>query len=308
MEGYRYDRPSIKRAYYHCVAKYIVCGHYYIETLRDGQKSYFTTHGAMALKNTKGRVTVPSGITYVLCPSDFLAPIQADLMLMPFPNNKQIMIGYPCYDVLYQSKRGDLSKITNQHYYKVIIWMPTFRKGQGDRNDSDRELSMGIPIIANEDEYEELNKKLVVSNILLIIKIHPMQDLSKIKVKSLSNIIVIDGNSVKELGVDNYRLMKDTDAMISDYSSSGIDYLHMDKPIAYTLDDKDDYKIGFIVDDPITLMAGHKLYNISDLYRFIENVSDGLDPYREERIKILDKFFKFHDGHNCERLARHMGI
>ena len=45
VEGYRYNRLSIKRWYYYCIAKYIICGHYMIPSIREEQKSYYTTHG-----------------------------------------------------------------------------------------------------------------------------------------------------------------------------------------------------------------------------------------------------------------------
>lgn len=306
--GVRYNRLSVRRWYYHARAKYIICGHLFIECLRDDQKSYYTTHGAMALKNTKGKVTIPAGVTYILCPSEFLAPIQADLTLMPFPNNKQIILGYPCHDILYNDIKGDLGKITSNKYKKVILWMPTFRKNDSDREDSEREQPLGIPILSTFHDYAKLNKNLKDKGILLIIKIHPMQDIKLISIKDMSNIKVLDANRVKKLGVDNYRLMKDTDALISDYSSSGTDYFHMNKPIAYTLDDKDDYKLGFIVDDPLTLMPGNKIYTTNDLYEFIEEIDSGVDKYQAQRKEVFDKFFKYHDGDSCKRLVEHMGI
>ena len=48
-----------------------------------------------------------------------------------------------------------------------------------------------------------------INNALLIIKIHPMQDLSPIKLHYYSNTRVLNGHSVKKLDVDNDRLMKD---------------------------------------------------------------------------------------------------
>ena len=305
--GIRYNRLNWKRWYYQCIAKYIICGHLFIECCREGQKSYYTTHGAMALKNTKGKTTMPDGVTYILCPSEFLAPIQADLTMMPFPNDKQIYVGYPCHDILYNKGKGDLQKITNRKFKKVILWMPTFRQNSENRTDSEKVQPLGIPLVSTYEEYVRLNCRLMDKGILLIIKIHPMQDIRKIRAADLSNIIILNATKVKKLGVDNYKLMKDTDALITDYSSSGTDYFHMNKPLAYTLDDKDDYRLGFIVDDPTTLMPGNKIYTINDLYSFIEDIDSGLDIFREEREKVFEKFFKFHDGKSCKRLAKHMG-
>ena len=53
-------------------------------------------------------------------------------------------------------------------------------------------------------ELKILNEKLVSLNCLLIIKIHPMQDpLTITNLKDEGNIIVLDAQRVKELGIDN---------------------------------------------------------------------------------------------------------
>ena len=116
--------------------------------------------------------------------------------------------------------------------------MPTFRKGiTFEREDSTAIEPLGIPIFKIMDEIQDLNDYLKTNNALLIIKIHPMQDLNSIKIHDYSNIKVLNGYSVKKLGVDNYRLMKDTDALISDYSSAAYDYMHLDRPVGFTMDD-----------------------------------------------------------------------
>ena len=37
-----------------------------IGIFREGQRAYYLTHGAMALKNTKGNISVPKTISYIL--------------------------------------------------------------------------------------------------------------------------------------------------------------------------------------------------------------------------------------------------
>lgn len=308
VEGYRYNRISIKRNYYHCIAKYIICGHYMIPSVRDGQKSYFTTHGAFSLKAFKGNVNMPDGIDYILTPSNYLKPILADGYMIDYPNKRQILIGFPLHDVLYNNEAGDLKKLTNKDYNKTILWMPTFRKSVDGRVDSKMEQGLGIPIIKSEEIYQQLNDKLHQYNVLLIIKIHPMQDMRAVKIKSLSNIIVIDGNSVKKLEIDNYRLMKDTDALISDYSSVAYDYLHLDRPIAYTMDDAEDYKLGFLVDNPKEFMAGQIIYSYKDFDKFISEILQDKDTYKQKRNALSKKIWEYRDGNSCNRLARHMGI
>lgn len=309
VECYEIYKPSIKKDYLLINAKYILTCQDAIGTLRIGQVAYYLTHGAIALKNTKGNISVPDSMTYILAPSEYLKQIQADLLSIAYPNNRQIILGYPCHDVLYNLKLGDLNKITNRVYKKVILWMPTFRRNKtGDRNDSVIEFFMGVPIIETIDQYHKLNSILNDLNMLLIIKIHPMQDLKQIKIHSDTNIIVLDGNAVKKLNIDNYRLMVDVDGMISDYSSSGTDFLHTQKPIAYTLDDIKQYKLGFIVENPLEFMPGMKIYGFDDLIRFVMSIYNNEDEYYTERKEVLNKMFCYHDGNSCKRLVEHMNL
>ena len=309
VKGYRYNFPSIKRVYYHCIAKYIIFGHFLIPSIREQQISCYTSHGAFGLKAFKGKIILPTSLSYCLCPSEYLAPILAEQYMLEYPNKKQIFVGYPCHDIFYTTKTGDLKKITSKKYSKVILWMPTFRKSvSSNRNDSFRDLPLGIPVFQDMKTYENLNARLREENILLILKLHPMQDLTQIKVKSLSNILVLDGSSVKRLGVDNYRLMKDIDALISDYSSVAYDFLHTGKPLAYTMDDVKDYKLGLIVSSPEELMAGPIIYNSNDFLKFIEDVIQGNDIYKEKRQLLFNKVFKYHDGNSSKRLAEFLNL
>lgn len=308
VEGYRYNRLSIKRWYYYCIAKYIICGHYMIPSIREEQKSYYTTHGAFGLKAFKKNVNIPSNINYILTPSEYLKDMLAKEYCLEYPNDRQIILGYPSHDILYGQELGDLHKITNKKYKKVILWMPTFRISLDGRKDGDLDNSFGIPIINSLTCYNELNEKLNKENSLLIVKIHPMQDMSTVKISSLSNIILLDGELFKKLKIDNYKLMKDADALISDYSSVAYDFLHLNRPIGYTLDDIKTYKLGLIVSNPKNFMAGKMIYNFRDLSDFIDDVIKETDSFEEERKKLKDMIWKYHDGKSSERLVNHMGL
>lgn len=309
VKGYNIFRPNLFKAYYICSAKYLISCHVITEKVKEEQKSFYLTHGAFSLKAFKGNLILPESLDYYLCPSEFVAPIHASQYMLEYPNKKQLILGYPVHDVFYNNVKGDLKNITNKRFNKVILWMPTFRAAVDfNRNDSSAELPMGIPVIENMEAYEKINKLLQQHNSLLIIKIHPMQDMTRIKIKSLSNIIVLDGVSVKKLGVDNYRLMKDSDALISDYSSTAYDFLHLDRPIAYTLDDEKEYKIGFLVENPKELMAGHIIYSEEDLRLFIMEVIEEKDFYAKQRHELFNKIFKYHDGNSSQRLAEFIGL
>lgn len=307
--GFNMFKPSLRKVYYLCTAKYITSDHHIFGRMRDGQKACYLTHGPIGLKSVKGKVVIPENLDCILTPSQFFAPIYADQQGMPYPNSIQQILGFPMHDVFYNGEAGDLNRVTEKEYDKVVLWMPTFRKSvEFNRNDSESDLPLGIPILRSQESCERLNAFLRKENTLLIVKIHPMQDMTTVKIHGMSNIVVLDANSVKKLGIDNYRLMKDVDALISDYSSCAYDFLHADKPIGFTMDDVEDYKLGLIFEDPIPYMPGHIIYNQEDFMQFIDDVVSGKDQYKDKRKKIFDLFFKYHDGNSSQRLAEYLGL
>ena len=297
-------KPSLKKQMAICTAKYILTCQDAIGSVRDGQVSLYMTHGPLGLKAFKGKCFLPENLTYIIMPSEYLLPILNDQYQIEHSNIKSVLLGYPMHDCLYTDEKGDLYKITSHHFRKVILWMPTFRKGIAfGRDDSAAPEPLGIPIFNTLDEVQELNDYLQSYDSLLIIKIHPMQDLSTIKIHDFSNIKLLDGNSVKKLNVNNDRLMKDADALISDYSSAAYDYMHLDRPVGFTMDDAKEYKLGFIVDDPQELIGGQIINNVHDFYDFLSDVFEDKDPYKKKRHEVFDKVYKFHDGDSCQRLA-----
>lgn len=74
------------------------------------------------------------------------------------------------------------------------------------------------------------------------------------------------------------------------------------------MDDAKEYKLGFIVDDPIELIGGRIINNVKDYMNFINDVLNNRDPYREKRHKVFDKVYKFHDGDSCQRLAEFLNL
>ncbi len=301
--------PSIKKSYYVSRAKFFTSDCETIKKVRSEQKSFFLTHGAGGLKNVIGKVIIPSSVDYVLIQSMQYAPIQAKQYSLEYPSDRIISIGYPVHDLLIGNNVNEIQKITKINFKKVILWMPTFRVGGGfQRNDSLKEQPLGIPLISDFSQYTELNAYLNKRDTLLIIKIHPKQDLTTLGIKNLSNVIVLTGEDVKKKNVDNYRLMNCVDAVISDYSGVAYEFLQLNRPIAYVLDDMNEYRLGFVVADIRTLLAGAEIYSMTDMYSFIDSVIAEKDPYKEKREQIRNYIYEYHDTNNCKRLAEFMGL
>ncbi len=301
--------PSIRKAYYASVAKYFLYDCEGAAKVRDDQIMVYCSHGSGGLKSVKGKLSVSDRVNYVLVPSQQYAPVFAEQCSIKWPDDRLVSIGYPVHDIFFRPGAPETDKITDRKYKKIILWMPTFRRGGGfRRNDSTKEQKLGIPLIDTMDEYGRLNDYLRRADVFLVIKIHPKQDLSNLRVGDCTNIKVLTGKTVKELDIDNYRLMKASDALVSDYSSAASDYLLLNRPIGYTLDDRDEYRAGFIHSDLREYMAGHEIYTFRDMLSFFDDVVRGDDPYRDSRKKLKNRIYQYYDGEASKRLAHLLGL
>lgn len=192
---------------------------------------------------------------------------------------------------------------------KYILWLPTLRQSKNvKRNDVRHTAPLGIPLIKSKEELERLDKYLGKAGVRLLIKPHPHQDLSVYKIDDHKNIVFLLQDMLDRYDFTIHSLMRETAGLISDYSSAAFDYMLLDHPIAYTVDDMEDYTIGFTVEDPFAYMPGAKLYTCEDMMHFIDDVRNGKDPYARERRKVRDYIHQYQDDKNSERFLQIMGM
>ena len=282
-------------------AKYLIWDNVPIEKSNEKQISIYLTHGFPPIKNVRGIINIPENCDYFLISSKKFEQLAIEQFSIK-ENTKFIYGGYPRNDYL-MVKNDELNKITKTQYNKVIIWMPTFRKAKNvDRNDSSKNFKFGIPLIENNKQYSNLNKLLAKNNNLLIIKIHSGQDQNVITLNEQSNIKIMTSETEKKIEINLYKLLANTDALLTDYSSVAFDYLLVNKPIGYIIDDIKEYKLGFAYDNVFDMMPGEKIKEFDDLINFINNVNDNEDEFKKSRNKILNNINDFQDGNNCRRL------
>ena len=219
-------------------------------------------------------------------------------------------LGFPRYDWL-------LKKTTNalilKHDFckdneRLLIWMPTFRNHPEGIYGSIQELST-FPLIKEQTEWSYLDKFCQEKKLVIVIKIHMFQKDYEIDFSKFKNIKIITNEVFDKENVNMYEFLAVTDALITDYSSVGIDYLLVNKPIAYTLDDFEIYKNkrGFVVEDPRKFMPGHHLYKYSDLLTFLEDISKGKDMYESQRKQMYG--VAIHKSNNyCKEIADKIGL
>lgn len=250
------------------------------------------------LKYTNGRVY----FSHLLATAEVFAPIMA--RIYAFPADRIIIAGNPKCESLYlPSPCYDFGK-----YKKIIFWAPTFRKSTSMNMQDTSGVQKILPVV-DMDELEKLNYYLKSIDVKIVVKLHPEQDLSMYNLVNMDYFILLSHNEFIERGMDIYRFMKQCDGMITDYSSIYYDYMLLNRPIAFTEDDLNDYAEhrGFSV-DPDFFRPGHKINTIEDICNFAKDLAQNADPYQQKREKVNEVVNKYQDGRFSERILNIMGI
>lgn len=219
--------------------------------------------------------------SYFLCASPFMGEINKKCFGL---EDDQIFIGSnPRNDLMFVNSDNDYLKLLFKGK-RVILFMPTFRQSKGlGVKDSTTEF----PIL-NEGNIDDLDQFLNDKNIILIIKPHPYQDDIPLFKKECKNIKIIKNSDLNTIGISLYSLLGMSDALITDFSSVYFDYLLLNRPIGFVIEDMSEYEKqrGYTVDNPLELMPGAKIQSMEEFFEFIENVNVGNDEYSEDRKRV----------------------
>ena len=108
-----------------------------------------------------------------------------------------------------------------------------------------------------------------------------------------SQVVLLTSDAYNEHAEDLYCLLPATDALITDYSSVYFDYLLLNRPIGFVVDDLEHYRRqrGFLLEPVERWMPGEHFRSVNDLEGFIRDVAAGRDPYRGHRNGLSEMFF-----------------
>lgn len=296
-----------------CLAKYIFFTDAYgiARNAREDQIRIQLWHGC-GFKTRLNFTPCRDRYEYMTVTGDVYAKIHKELFGL---NDNQLLItGNAKVDWLFNdnvNKYFEMLGIKNSNKY--IFWLPTFRQGADILNQNNGyaiDGETGLPVVDNQAKMEKLNNFLSDNNVMMIIKLHPFQKRECIKQESLSNIVFLDNSRLDELGIHINHMLGKADALISDYSSVAVDFLALNRPMAFVLEDVEKYEIkrGFIFEDIVGNMPGKDIYSFDDFYGFVEEISKGLDLTSEKREHLRTGMLRYMDGNNCQRIIDALGI
>lgn len=229
--------------------------------------------------------------TKIISTSELFVPI---LMKCFRCSREQVMItGQPRNDEMFRENK-EMDDCIRKGAENVILWLPTYR-----------EESRNFPApILDREKAECLNKVLKDNKTRLIIKIHPLQQISG-NLKNYSNIDIMKQEELNASGMSVYSLLRAADGLISDYSSVYFDYMLLDRPIAFSVNDMEKYKRerGFVFENPYDYMPGDILSTYGDVEKFVLDVIAGKDNCRDERRRVNKEINRYVDGKSSDRIA-----
>lgn len=248
----------------------------------------------------------------IIVPSKNMKEIYMDSFLL---NNNQIFYaGQPRNDLLTIKKETlGLLGIDKKRYKKIIMWMTTYRISKDERlkHTSNTEWSStNLPLLTDEKAVKQLNEELERLGILLIIKHHTTGKKAESTILDTENIRVLDENQILSKGLQLYEVLGNCDSLITDYSSVFIDYLLLNRPIGFIVDDIEDYNRnnGFNFSKPLEYMPGKHIKTLLELYRFLKIVVEEQDKYKIEREEKSNYFNEFQKENNRQYILEQMGI
>ena len=307
-----YDH-AMQTAYYEalCLSKYIFTtdGYGFARNSRSDQIRVQLWHG-QGFKSRVNQTRCEHRYEYMTVSSKMYAHLYANMFGLR--TDQMIISGYPRADCLFHPLPDWQQRLNVPQASKYIFWLPTFRSVGVAKMDylSEKRKNGDLPLIGSEDMLEKLNELLASKDIVLILKLHPLQRREAVYDVVMSNIILLENKYMTDNDVEIHTILGHADALISDYSSVAVDYTILDRPIAFTLDDYKDYqeKRGFNWPNIREWLPGEELFDFADLVKFVNDIADGNDFTCEKRRRLAHKFHAFFDDKSSERVLKALGI
>lgn len=295
-----------------CLAKYIFFTDAYgfARNCRPGQTRVQLWHGC-GFKTRVNFVRCEKRYEYTTVISDLYSRIHQDIYGLR--EDQVLVTGYAKQDWLFHPVWDKWGCLGMPKASKYIFWLPTFRTA----NASLPELSehgpkgqTGLPVVDTYGKLGELDRRLRELDTALVLKLHPFQDPGSICLAKAANIALLDNGALEANDIQINQILGIADALVSDYSSAAVDYMLLDKPVGFTLDDMGEYggSRGFVFEDIREWLPGAEIFCFDDLCAFVEEVANGEDPTAGKRRELLGKMHKYRDGQNCKRIVGVLGI
>ena len=230
----------------------------------------------------------PDGTLSALIPSTYLVGSTAlfsahQAQAFEVPPNRLLLTGNPRTDQLWHDVDARALRalgITGP----FVVWMPTFRRTRAVG--AVRSWSETGDETSTIDELGPLREGLARRGLQLVVKAHPM-DADR---RSTPGAVSVAESELVAAGVSLYELLGQSAGLVTDYSSVWVDYLLLDRPIAFWIPDRASYGRGLVPPDVLDWLPGESADLSVDPFRdFLTDLDAGGDVGRDLRRTVADR-------------------
>lgn len=279
--------------YYFFRSKHIVTTHNEIVSIKAYNQNYLSLWHGMPLK--KICYLADNEVNYM---EDYKAKriatseITKSIMSAAFHEkaNNVYITGQPRNDFLFEKENLSEIGVDILPEHKIIIYAPTYRHNKYSDVYSNGDKIQGEDLFRfNQYNLKAFNEFLKSNHIQMLIKLHPFEE-DSLTAFNYSNIKIVKSDDLKRKNLDINHLLSYADCLLTDYSSTYIDYLILDKPIGFIIPDYEAYQNfrgGFTLEPAEFWMPGEKIKSESELINFITKfINDNEDEYAQQRATV----------------------
>ena len=194
------------------------------------------------------------------------------------------VLGFPRFDNL--EKRSSLKR-------RIVI-MPSWRK---------RLLYAPPQYIMDSEYFKAINSLINNENMISLCKEHNYEIIFKPHPRVYDYIGLFDTNDYVKIDENTtyQELFRNSDLLITDYSSVAFDFSYMEKPVIYyQYGDDYNFKEGYFKYK--TMGFGEVVETEDELIVLLEEYLKNNCEMKEKYKDRVDKFYKYNDKNNCERV------
>lgn len=234
------------------------------------------------LKVGGGRAMVPSD--YFVGASEVFAGLEAagtgaaDVLLCGQPRLTQLGRDVPS---------AKLDELGIDPARPFVVWLPTYRQSTGTGlvsgwADAEEPASGSL-----EDQFRSCLEQIVAAGAQVVFKMHPLDVLRF----SIPGAVEVTDTDLADHGIGLYELIGAADALVTDYSSVWVDYLQIDRPVAFLVPDEAEFMRGRGLEpaDVMEHLPGPRL-TVDTAFGFGEAVVNRTDHTRSMREHSIERF------------------
>ena len=162
-----------------------------------------------------------------------------------------------------------------------VLWMPTFRSTAG--SSVQRAWSEGADV--SVAEVAPLLELLRARGVQLVVKPHPMDAVDR----RGPGLVQVTNEDLARVGLPLYSLLGRAQGIVTDYSSVWVDFLLLDRPMAFLVPDRDSYARPLDPPDVLDWLPGETVTDDSPFERFVADLDAGGRLDAQIRRQVADK-------------------